>query len=178
MRGVFHLAIAALFAAAMLPTSAAAQEAPSWNRVPNPDGSFSVEMPCTQETVQRQEDKGSIGMACWLGGLLIGAVMTTDGLGDGGPDAATDFEGMLAEARNDPDGQRVQVLPSEGARMFRAWKKTGTPFGVAQMIESYPGGMIVLAVMDNPEGSSSSTDRVAAEQIALRYFESFQASAK
>lgn len=178
MRGYHRLVVAGLLVVATVSTEAAAQDTPSWHRLANPDGAFSVEMPCNKGSVQEQEDDGSVGMACWQGSLVIGAVTTTDGLGEGGPDAAADFEAMLAEARNDPNSERVEVLPSTDARMFRVWKNSDAPFGIAQMIEFRPGKMVVLAVMENPEGAPSSIDRTAAEQMAFRYFDSFQVAAK
>ena len=171
----FCLLFLAAIVAAAVPGAAFAQEGSTWHRIQNPEGSFSVEMPCTENDVQAQEDGGSFGMACWLDNIVIGAVLTTDGVGAGGPDAASDFEGMLAEARDDPESARVELLPSAGPRMFRVWKDTAGPFGIAQFIELRAGEIIVLAVMEDPEGLATDIDFAATEQLALRYFDSLQA---
>ena len=59
--------------------------------------------------------------------------------------------------------------------MFRVWKDTTGPFGMAQFVELRPGEMIVLAVMEDPEGLATDVDFAATEQLALRYFDSLQA---
>ena len=147
MRAFVSFVMAAIVAATF-PAEAAAQDGPAWNRILNPEGSFSVEMPCSEQDVEAQEDGGSSGMACWLDNLVIGAVLTTDGLADEDEVAASDFDGLLAEARDDPESARVELRPGE---------------------------MIVLAVMEDPEGLATDVDFAATEQLALRYFDSLQA---
>ena len=99
-------------------------------------------------------------------------------MGAFGSDPAADFDGMLADARNDPATDRVELWNVSGARAFRIWGAKNQPLALAQIVERRPGEMIVLAVMEEAEGALQAVDPAVVEQLAARYFDSLEIAAQ
>ena len=178
MRALRLPILAVLLVAVVSPLTASAQDASPWHRFDNPDGSFSVEMPCDEGDVEEQGEDGTVGLSCWWDDLIIGALLTSDGMGAFGSDPAADFDGMLADARNDPATDRVELWNVSGARAFRIWGAKNQPLALAQIVERRPGEMIVLAVMEEAEGALQAVDPAVVEQLAARYFDSLEIAAQ
>jgi hypothetical protein len=159
--------------AAVLPAFGAANaQDTAWTRVEAPDQYFSIEMPCDQENVLTQEDGATAGLVCLWEGVAFAALVTGDGL-RGQFEGTTDIDGMLADAKADPESGRVEMLPGGGG--FRIWKQESLSFGVAQISEFRPGAMLVLAVMEDSDQEGGEIDRSVIEPMSERFFQSMNA---